>query len=161
MRKFLISIFAACACSAAMANSYTATFAVTNAVVMTNSPTIAGWLDHVSVSSPNVSAGTCTVVVAEYDANGTAINTYATVSAQTTSPTLIRTRVMGTSNAGVAITAVTGTAVGTNTTTMLVANYERPMIGGNAKIIITPTGASAGGTVTVTLFYAPFTQALP
>ena len=155
MRKFLVSLLAAVAVSGfAMANSYTLSISVTNAVVTTNTISLSGWMDKVEISAPNVTAGSATVNVATCDANGTAIDTLATVTASNSAASVVRTRVIGTTNAGVALTAASSSSSNTEST-ILTAQYERVMLGGNMRVVVTPTGATAGGTVTVTVFYTP------
>lgn len=125
----------------------------TTSVVTSGVFTASGWLDRIEISSTALS--TCGVVVASYDASGTAIETYATKTV--TTPTVIRTRVIGTANTGTAIAAVVGSgsdALTNLVTTVLSAPYERILIGGNVKAIC--TGAWTGtNTVTVRLFYEP------
>lgn len=136
----------------ASANSQVYTFSVTNSVAQTNSVSLSGWVDKIEVSSPLVASGSYAVVVASYDDGMTAIDTYCTLSGKTTSPTVVRPRVIGTANTGVAIAGVSGT--GTNATTVLDAKYERPLLGGNTKIVCTPTAAASGGTVKVEIYYS-------
>ena len=159
MRKLFIAIAViAVVVSMAKADTFTATFAVTNSVPMTNtSVTVNGWIDRIEISSPNVSAGTYSAVVATYDAGGTAIDTFATVSGKTTSSTVIRPRVIGTSNAGTALTGTTNITGG-----IVQALYERPLAGGNTQILVSPASCTAGGTVTVSIYYLrPASQLVP
>lgn len=150
MKQF-IGIIAAVAMFAgiASANSQVYTFNVTNSVAHTNSVALSGWLDKIEVSSPNVSSGAYAVVVASYDDGMTAIDTYASLSNKQTTPTVVRPRVIGTSNAGVSLAGTTNILDG-----ILSAKYERPLIGGNTKIVCTPTAAANGGTVKVEIFYS-------
>ena len=150
MRKLLVYALAVAALSSvALAGVETRTVAVTNSVAVTITNVVSGYLDKIEISGPNVSAGSYAVVVASYDAGGTAIDTFASVSGLTTSPTVVRTRVYGTTNAGVHLTG------GESATTNLCLFAERPLIGGNVLTKITPTSASAGGSVTVSIHTIP------
>ena len=159
MRKLLVSLLAVAAISfAARADVYTAVIGVTNSVVTTNAVNASGWLDKIEISGPNVSAGSYSIIIGTYDAgvtgsvNPTIIDTYATLSGLTTSSTVVRPRVVGTTTAGVAITAVTGSG-STNVTTVLMAPYDRICMGGNTIIKLTPASCTAGGNVTVSFYY--------
>lgn len=140
-----------------LADSRSVTAVVTNGVASTNSVSISGYLDKIEFYQ--VAAHTCSVVVATYDANGTAVDTYLTLSSTTDDNKVIRTRVIGTSNAGTAFTnTYYSAAADTNiVTTMLVAGYEKPMVGGNLKAIITGSGGAGSlqNTVGLTFFYEP------
>jgi hypothetical protein len=149
MRKS-ISIMAAVLAFAgfASANSQVYTFNVTNSVAMTNTVSLSGWLDKVEVSSPLVSAGSYAVVYASYDSGNTAIDTYCTLTGKQTTPTVVRPRVCGTSNAGTSLASSTNVLSG-----ILSATYDRHLVGGSQKIVVTPTSCSNGGTVKVEIFY--------
>ena len=72
--------------------------------------------------------------------------------ATATDTVVIRPRVVGTGLSGTALAAVTGTAVGTNTTQMLTVPYERIMAGGNIKLKVT-AAAGTNATVKATIYY--------
>jgi hypothetical protein len=72
--------------------------------------------------------------------------------ATATDTVVIRPRVVGTGLSGTALAAVTGTAVGTNTTQMLTVPYERIMAGGNVKLKVT-AAAGTNATVKATIYY--------
>lgn len=154
-KRLLIAVMAAaCLSIGAYADSDVQTVIVPTTSVMTSGNfTASGYLDRIEISG--TAAATCGVVIASYDASGTAIETYATKTV--TTPTVIRPRVIGTANTGAALTAVvdqTVTNAATATTTMLVAPYERILIGGNVKAVL--TGADAiTNTVVMRMFYEP------
>lgn len=150
MKKSMSIIAAVIAfASIASANSQVYTFNVTNSVAQTNSVALSGWIDKIEVSSPLVSSGSYAVVVASYDDAMGAIDTYATLSGKTTAATVVRPRVIGTLNTGVALSGTTNILDG-----ILSAKYERPLMGGNTKIVCTPTAAANGGTVKVEIYYS-------
>jgi hypothetical protein len=146
-----ISIMAAVLAFAgfASANSQTYMFSVTNSVAMTNTVSLSGWLDKVEVSSPLVTSGTYAVVYASYDSGNTAIDTYCTLSGKQTTPTVVRPRVCGTSNAGTSLASSTNVLSG-----ILHATYDRHLVGGNQRIVVTPTACTNGGVVKVEIFYS-------
>lgn len=129
---------------------------VTNGVTYTNDVVASGWIDKIEISQST--AHTCTVKVATFDADFVAIDTYAVLSNATAKSTIVRPRMLPTSTAGVAVTAAEGTA--TNTTTMLNANYERPMIGGQTKVYVVGAGGAAStvNAIKVTVFYQPLAR---
>jgi hypothetical protein len=149
MRKS-ISIMAAVLAFAgiASANSQVYTFNVTNSVAITNTVSLSGWLDKVEVSSPLVTSGSYAVVYASYDSGTTAIDTYCTLSGKQTTPTVVRPRVVGTSNAGTSLASTTNVTSG-----ILHATYDRHLVGGSQRIVVTPTACANGGVVKVELFY--------
>ena len=118
---------------------------------------VSGYLDKIEMWGENA-ASTSSVVVATYTStnqSATAIDTYATVSSLAgTTPKVVRPRVIGTTTAGVDITAAATTT--NSTSTMLGALYERPMIGSLTQIRITATVvAAAGNTNQFRIFYTP------
>lgn len=141
----------------ARADSYSYSITVTNAQAITYSDPlpVSGWLDKIEVVTDADS--TQTVTVATYNGT-TAVDTYATkaISGASKTATVFRPRLIGTSNAGVAI-AGAGTTNEFNiaATTALVAAYERPMIGGNVKCAVTGTANDGSATVAVTIYYEP------
>jgi hypothetical protein len=69
---------------------------------------------------------------------------------------VIRTRVIGTTSAGVALTAAftAGTST-TNYSTILTAPYERLMIGGTVKLSAAGTKNDGSNVVTARIFFEP------
>jgi hypothetical protein len=138
-----------------MADSYVYTTTCTNnkAIAYSDPLPISGYIERIEVFQSS-SVATTTVTVASYDANNTALTTYASkacVGNQVFTP-----RVVGSSTAGVTLTAATGSSSGTNTTTMLVVPYEKLMIGGNSKVAVTGGDAPLTAyTINVTVFYTP------
>ncbi len=116
---------------------------------------VSGYLEK--IEAWNSCAGcTSTVVVASYNAAGTAVDTLATVTLTTTTPKVIRTRVIGTTNAGVDLAgalAYGATNLSLAATTALIAPYERVMLGGTTKITATGTITDGTNTVNVRIFY--------
>lgn len=138
----------------AQADTYSYNVSQTSlAVTVSAALPVSGWLDKIEIS--HAGAGqTSTVVVATYDAASNAVDTIATASGVASK--VIRTRVIGTSNAGVDLAAAYGVAQITNVTQQLVANYERILIGGNVKATVTGAGVTAGtNNCTVTFYYEP------
>lgn len=150
----VLVVMAALVCGPAFADTFIyGSSAVTNGGTYTSGQiTGAGWLDRVEVQQD--AGGTCTVVVASYDANGTAVDTFCTLSSQAGNK-VVRPRFIGTTTAGVALTAALSDGTASNVTTQLTAAYERAWIGGNAKIKITGTAScDTTNAVQVTLFFS-------
>lgn len=157
MNKFAIisAIIAACAFSAqADSFTYTSDSLLTNGQISTSAALpVSGYLDRIEMYGANA-AMTSAVVVASYTSGGTAIDTFANVTALAeTTPKVIRPRFVGTTTAGTTIAPVELVG-GTNVSTILTAPYERPIIGGNVKVKVTGTVANTN-TVVVTIFYEP------
>lgn len=157
MKKLIIvsAIIAALSLNAsADSYTYTSDSLLTNGQISTSAALpISGYLDRIEMYGANA-AMTSAVVVASYTSAGTAIDTFANVSALAeTTPVVIRPRFVGTTTAGVNIAPVQLVG-GTNVSTILTAPYERPVVGGNVKIKVTGTVANTN-TVTVTVFYEP------
>ena len=139
----------------AKADSRTFSVAVTNgqAISISDQLPISGLLDKVEVTQ---SGGTnATVILATYDSAGTtAVDTLVT-SGVLPGNKVFRPRIVGTTTAGVTITGVNGTA--TNATTVLVANYEKPLVGGNLRYAVTAqsNGTVVTNTVRVVVYYEP------
>jgi hypothetical protein len=157
VNKLIVFGMAVLAALGGRADSYVYSVAeMTNGQVATATVPASGWLDKVEISQFNTLAGrgTCSVEVATF-AGSEAIDVLASASALTSNK-VIRTRVIGTGNSGTALAASHQAGL-ENTTNMvgqiLVAPYERPMIGGNTKIKI--TNANASNDVKVVLYYLP------
>lgn len=154
-KRLLIAVMAAaCLTIGARADSDLQTVVVpTTTTVTSGTFTASGWLDRIELSG--TAGSTCGVVVASYDSAGTAIETYATKTV--TTPTVVRTRVIGTANTGTALTYAHQAGLDNQTNMVgqiLVAPYERILIGGNVKAVL--IGASgATNTVNIRLFYEP------
>jgi len=150
--KRLILIAAVCVCAfAAFADSVTVTVTCPTNGTTTYSSAInaSGWVDRIEIVKSLDAAG-ANIDIATFSGT-TAMNSFVDINAlaSATDTVVIRPRVLGTGLSGTALAAVTGTAVGTNTTTMLVAQYERMMIGGNTLLSVSGTNA----TVTATIYY--------
>lgn len=154
MNKIIVFGMIALAALCGRADSYTYTVtAMTNGQIGTATVPASGWLDKVEISQL-AGLGTCTVTVATF-AGSEAVDVLA-YAAGLTSNKVIRTRFVGTGNTGTVLAAAHQAGL-ENTTNMvgqiLVAPYERPMIGGNTKINI--VNANASNDVKVVLYYEP------
>jgi hypothetical protein len=109
-----------------------------------------GWIDKIEIVGDANVTGTYTCVVATYSAAGSAVDTLASASITANSAVVVRPRAVGTTSAGVALTAVAGT--GTNTLTVLSAPYDRILAGGNMLMKCT---SGTGGVVTATIYFVP------
>ena len=140
---------------AVRADTYTYSVASTNGIATTNDVLASGWLDKIEVAQD--ASATCTVVVATYDMNGTAVETYASLSSMTAASTIVRPGAVRTSNAGVALTSAITGGNASNVTQVITVPYDRIMIGGNTKIITTGSGgpAAAKNNVKTTVFFEP------
>ena len=135
------------------ADTFTTSAALWATSAKTNSVVASGWLDKIEIGQ--TAAATCTVVLATYDQNGTAIDTLASSGTLTADTKVIRPRAVGTSSDGTALTPTAYTGVETNMGTVLNVPYERVMIGGNAKVVVTGLCAASTNDVTVTVFFEP------
>jgi hypothetical protein len=159
MKKVLVSFMAVLALVlSASADVYVWSGTVTNgAPVSTNALQVSGLLDKIEVSQSAGVAVTSTVVVATFGADGSALETYASLTL--TANKIVRTRVCPTDNTGTALVAATssGSAAPTNVTTILTVPYQQPIIGGNVSAVLTATTipASVTNTVTIKVFYDP------
>lgn len=72
--------------------------------------------------------------------------------ATATDTVVIRPRRVGTGVSGTALAGALGANAGTNVTQVLVAPYERPMVGGNLKLKVT-AGAGTNATVTARFYF--------
>lgn len=159
MNKILTAILmTVLVCGMAFADTATVSLTVTNGQAITYSDPIpaSGLLDKIEVSQTSTGA---VITVATYSGT-TALETFASISAGTAQTKLIIPRRVGTSNAGVSVTAaaVAGSDATTNTAgTVLAAPYEAPIIGGNTKLAVTAhaSAAIATNTVTAILYYQP------
>lgn len=152
--KKLLTFAAAVALFASFAVADSATVEVTAAGAATYSDAIniSGYIervelvkstdnDVVDIDVATFSGTTILESIVNIDALATATDTV-----------VIRPRVVGTGLSGTALAAVTGTAVGTNTTQMLTVPYERIMAGGNIKLKVT-AAAGTNATVKATIYY--------
>lgn len=149
------SIFAAVVglvlAGSAFADTASMTVVVTNTETeISSSIPASGWLDRVEIQVTGSS--TSAVTVASYAADGTtAIDTFVTLAAATAN-TVVRPRVIGTTTAGVNLAAASTAA--TNATQVLVAHYDRIMIGGDIRLKVV-AGSAAENTVKATIYYEP------
>jgi hypothetical protein len=155
MQKYIVSMFLVSLLCVFNANAASETITVTDAVNSTNYSaafTASGYLEKIEVTGITA-AGTCTVMVATM--NGTAVVDLIASNTLSASKVFIPRRV-GTDTAGTALaSAVTTLSGDTNIVTqILVAPYERYMLGGNVKVRSVNTGTTAQ-TYNVTLFYEP------
>lgn len=157
MKKIMFSLLVAALVGVGIsyADTYTYTVtAMTNGQVATSDPIpVSGWLDKVEWSQ--LSVGTATVVVATYDGTS-AVETFASLSANADDTKVVRPRFLVTANTGSALAGAvdqTVTNSATATTTMLIAGYEKALIGGNAKVKI--TNACESNDVKVVIYYEP------
>lgn len=142
----------------AQADTRTVALTVTNGQAITYSDPIpaSGVLDKIEISQTSTGA---TITVASYSGT-TALETYGSVSAGTAQTKVIIPRRVGTSTAGVSLTAaaVAGSDATTNTSgTVLCAPYEAPIVGGNMKLAVTAhaSAATSSNTVTATMYFKP------
>ena len=153
MKKMLaVVVMVACGAMAARADFYeysvtTATGAVTT--VSAQIP-VSGYLDRVEIIQ---TAGvTNSYTIATYDST-TAVDTVVTSADLATATDVIRPRIIGTTTAGVNLAAA---ATGTNdytAGTILVANYEKPLVGGNLKVSIVGKEENVVATAVKVRFY--------
>jgi hypothetical protein len=162
MRKMLIAaIVGLLLVSGGYADSYVYSFnALTNGETSTSAAIpVSGWLDRVEVSQS--STVTSTVTVATFDGT-TAMEKFVYLASLTDTTKIVRPRVVGTGITGTDLAAaaashVAGTGTNSVVSTVLVAPYERMLIGGNTKIQVVNTSCNGatGGTndVKVVIYY--------
>ena len=164
MKRFL-SILAvasvyAFVCGSVRADSAVASVTVTNGqTTISESISASGWLDRIEITVTGSS--TSAVTVASYAADGTtAVDTWLTIAAATAN-TVVRPRVIGTTTAGVNLAAASAlvtinTSGETNAvpTQVLIAQYDRIMIGGDIRLKVV-AGSAAANTVTAKVYYEP------
>lgn len=161
MKKLMLTMFALVLAfglaQSAYADRYVYSTSITGvtATASTNLP-ISGYIDKIELSQ---SAGrTCTVIVASYDANGTAIDTLMSTGSTSSDTLVVRPRAVGTTTAGVALTA-DSTTVATYSSSMsqLQIPYERILGAGNICVRLTggDEAASSTNVVSVGIVYEP------
>lgn len=160
MRKMIMSVLAAgCIMGllvpAVQADSVTVTLTRAGAVGATAAYSdpinISGYLERVEFNSTSTGA-TNTFTLATYEGT-TAQQKFIEYSTTSTGAQykVVSPRVLGTTIAGVTLASV---ATGTNEATqVLMAPYERMMIGGNVKLSVSPALTNATTTVEAVLFY--------
>ena len=152
--KRLLTFAAAVALFASFAVADSATVEVTAAGAATYSDAIniSGYIERVELVK-STDNNVVDIDVATFDGT-TILESIVNIDALATSTdtVVIRPRVVGTGLSGSALAAVTGTAVGTNTTQMLTVPYERIMAGGNIKLKVT-AAAGTNATVKATIYY--------
>lgn len=153
MKKMLaMVVVVACVATVARADFYeysvtTATGAVTT--VSAQIP-ISGYLDRVEIIQ--TAGRTNSFTIASYDGT-TAVDTVVSVSALATATDVIRPRIIGTTTAGVNLAAAANGTNNYTAGTVLVANYERPLVGGNIKVSILGNAANVATTAVKVRFY--------
>ena len=153
MKKLLtfaaaVSLFA----SFAVADSATVEVTAAGAATYSDAINISGYIERVELVK-STDNDVVDIDVATFDGT-TILESIVNIDALATATdtVVIRPRVVGTGLSGTALAAVTGTAVGTNTTTMLTVPYERIMAGGNVKLKVT-AAAGTNATVKATIYY--------
>lgn len=151
MKRFLVLLAVLGIAGAALADSQSMTVVVTNTETEISAAIpVSGWLDRIEIQVTGSS--TSAVTVATYAADGTtALDTVLTL-ATCTANTVVRPRVIGTTTAGVNLAAASTAA--TNATQVLVAQYDRIMLGGDVRLKVV-AGSAAENTVKATLYYEP------
>jgi hypothetical protein len=160
-RLILVALVALVAgVGAAHADMQSASVTVTNTqTAISASIPASGWLDRIEITVTGSS--TSAVTVASYAADGTtAVDTFLTL-ATATANTVVRPRVIGTTTAGVNLAAAStlvtvNESLETNAvpTQVLIAQYDRIMIGGDIRLKVV-AGSAAANTVTAKIFYEP------
>lgn len=151
MKKLIGLVAILAAASVAMADTANVTLTVAGACAVTSSPIVAsGTLEKIEVSQ--WANSTNTIVIATYSGT-TALETFASLTANTASTKLIRPSFLPTDNTG---TALTATEAGTNSSTQIIIPYRQTMLGGNMKMIVTSgTGSITTGDVSAVIYYTP------
>jgi hypothetical protein len=153
-RSLVCFLVVTCLGFSALADSQQMTVVVTNTETEISSAIpVSGWLDKIEIQVSGSS--TSAVTVATYASDGTtAIDTLLTLTAATAN-TVVRPRVIGTTTAGVALASASAIG-GTNeyAKTVLVAPYERIMVGGDIRLKVV-SGSAAANTVKATVYYEP------
>jgi hypothetical protein len=159
MKRLLIFAAAvALFASFAVADSVTVTVNGTNAITFSDAINASGWLDRVEIVKSG-DTGTCDIVLGTYSGT-TSLEKFVNIDdlAEGTDSVVLRPRAVGTLlTAGTALSASTTTYAGDATngtnavvTTILMAPYERFMIGGNTKLAVTST---TNAVITATLYF--------
>ena len=159
MKKLLTFAAVCLIATAAVCDTVTVTLSATGADAYSDPINISGYLDRVEVyRSPDASSDVVGIDLATFIGT-TAVETYVDLNSVATNAaaTVIRPRVLPTTSAGVALTAVVTAGpygAGTNGvgTTVLAGVYEKPLVGGNTKLKIS-AGAGTNATVTATLYF--------
>jgi hypothetical protein len=149
--KKMLAVVAMVACVATVARAdfyeYSVTTATGAVTTVSEQIPISGYLDRVEIIQ--TAGRTNSFTIATYDGT-TAVDTFV-ASGALTGNKVIRPRIIGTTTAGVDIAGVSGS--GTNATTVLVANYEKPIVGGNLKVSILGDAANVATTAVKVRFY--------
>jgi glycine/serine hydroxymethyltransferase len=155
MKKVMMAAVMSVACVASVARAdfyeYTGTV-TTNAAVLSDALPVSGTIDRIEVIQ--TATRTNAIVVATYSGS-TAVDTFVNLTALTDTTKVIRPRFVGTTTAGVALTAAALTDTGTNLVgTALIAPYEKPIVGGNLRVSLTsPAGAGENSSTVTVRFY--------
>ena len=159
MKKLFACAAALVFAFAAVADEKTVTVTAAGATTYSDPINISGYIERVEVvRTPTAVSDVVDIDLATFSGT-TIMQSIVNIDAAATNftPVAVMPRVVGTTVAGVALTAVTGTAVGTNTTTMLTVPYERIMAGGNLKLKVTALGGT-NATVTAVIHYERSTK---
>jgi hypothetical protein len=155
MKKLLLALAAVALCTSyAVADEKTVVVTAAGATTYSDPINVSGYIERVEiVRTPTSVSDVVDIDLATFSGT-TIMQSVVNIDAAATNftPVAVVPRVVGTTVAGVALTAVTGTAVGTNTTTMLTVPYERIMVGGNLKLKVTAL-AGTNATVTAVIHY--------
>lgn len=155
MKKMMITAMVClAACGSAIAESVQVTLTTGAAATYSDAIPASGHLDAIEIVTPS-GCDTVTGTLATYDGT-TALRTFYSKSLGTGTLVFAASpRVIGTTTAGVDLAAVAGPAAGTNTpSTVLVASYEKFMIGGNLKFSL-GSCATTNKQVKATIYYSP------
>jgi hypothetical protein len=155
MKKLLLALAAVALCTSyAVADEKTVVVTAAGATTYSDPINISGYIERVEiVRTPAPGSAVVDIDLGTFSGT-TLMQSIVNIDAAATNftPVAVIPRVVGTTVAGVALTAATGTAVGTNTTTMLTVPYERIMVGGNLKLKVTAL-AGTNATVTAVIHY--------
>jgi len=136
----------------ACADSYTYSVALTTTQVLTSAALpVSGWLDKVEIV--NTSGATTDVMVATFTGT-TPIDQYVYAVANANVAKVIRPRFIGTGNTGTDLAGAVSGASSNAATTVLMASYDRAMLGGNLKVLVT-NGVPANAAFSVKIFFDP------
>jgi len=151
----ILAVVGLCALSA-QADSYTYTYSLLGYQTNVSAAIpVSGILDKVEIAQD--AGRTTAVTVASYSADDTAMETYVYLSALTDAAKVVRPRFIGTSYTGTALAAA-ATTTASYYSTLLMAQYEKPLIGGNTKIMLVGDAnapVTLTNNITVVVHYQP------
>jgi hypothetical protein len=164
--KKLIGIFAIAALACQLSHGASVDFDVSvasNQTAYSPALSIHGVIDRIEFEKA-AQGPQCDVVVASFASDGTTIiDTFASIQNWAEGGALVtdvvRPRLIGTTTAGVDIAGVQSnlTNAPSAATTVLMAGYDAPVVGGNVKVKLTndATGSNITATVKGRIFYTP------